>query len=68
MSYALLRSGRWLTAPEGDGSPIPPVLAINDDPADAWLAPTIDIAIERQQLLRMCWGWATEIRAIRIRP
>ena len=65
MSYALLRSGRWITAPEGDGEPIPPVLAIEDDKANAWRAPNIDIAIERQQLLRLCWGWATEIRAIR---
>lgn len=65
MSYALRRGRRWITAPEGDGSPIPPVLAISEDPADAWLASTIDIAIERQQLLRMCWGWATQIRALR---
>lgn len=65
MSYALCRGRQWITAPEGDGSPIPPVLATNADPADAWLAPTIDVAIERQQLLRMCWGWATQIRALR---
>jgi hypothetical protein len=65
VSYALLRSGRWITAPEGDGEPIPPVLAIEDDKANAWRAPNIDVAIERQQLLRLCWGWATEIRAIR---
>ncbi len=65
VSYALLRGGRWITAPKGDGEPIPPVLAIEDDSANAWRAPNIDIAIERQQLLRLCWGWATEIRAIR---
>lgn len=60
-----MRGGRWITAPKGDGDPIPPVLAIDDDQAQAWAAPNIDIAIERQQLLRLCWGWATEIRAIR---
>lgn len=64
MSYGLQRGRQWITAPEGDGDPIPPVLGINKDPADVWLAPTIDLAIERQQLLRMCWGWATQIRSL----
>jgi hypothetical protein len=41
------------------------VLAIADDRTDAWLLPSLDEAIEIQQLLRMCWGWATEVRAIR---
>ncbi|MEN9491774.1 MAG: hypothetical protein RLZZ124_18 [Cyanobacteriota bacterium] len=60
-----MRGGRWITAPQGDGDPIPPVLAIDNDQAQAWRAPNIDVAIERQQLLRRCWGWATEIRVIR---
>jgi hypothetical protein len=60
-----MRGDRWITAPQGDGDPIPPVLAIDNDQAQAWRAPNIDIAIERQQLLRLCWGWATEIRVIR---
>lgn len=65
VSYALLRGREWITAPEGDGDPIPPVLAIDSDQSNAWLSPTLDLAIERQSLLRMCWGWSTEIRVIK---
>ncbi len=65
MSYALRRGQQWIIAPEGDGEPIPPVLGVGDDRADAWVTPDLDIAHERQQLLRACWGWNTEIRAIR---
>jgi len=65
VSYALRRGQQWITAPQGDGEPIPPVLAVDDDQAEAWLTPDLNIAHERQQLLRQCWGWATEIRAIR---
>lgn len=65
--YALRRGRDWITAPNGDcrpGEPIPPVLALSDRPDDAWLSATIDQALERSTLLRMCWGWATEIRRI----
>lgn len=65
MSYVLRRGRQWIAAPKGDGQPIPPMIALSDDASIAWRAPDIDTAIERQQLLRMCWGWATEIRAIR---
>ena len=68
MSYALRRGQQWITAPEGDGPTswvIPPVLAADSDRAAAWVAPTIDEAIERQQLLRMAFGLTTEVRAIR---
>lgn len=68
MTYGLRRGRQWISAPEGDGPAgqiIPPVLALDDESTDAWRAPTIDIAIERQYLLRYCWGWNTEIRAIR---
>lgn len=66
--YALRRGRDWITAPEGDcrpGQPIPPVLAISDNSAHAWLSATLDEALKRASLLRMCWGWATEIRRIR---
>lgn len=62
--YALRRGRQWITAPNGDGEPIPPVLAVDDNPTDAWATPDLDIAHERAALLRCCWGWATEIRAI----
>lgn len=68
MSYALQRGQQWITAPEGEGPtswPIPPVIAISSDAADAWLAPDLDTALERSALLRMCWGLATQVRAIR---
>lgn len=72
MSYALIRgSGRhaqFVTAPEGPGPDswvVPPVLAADSDPTKAWLSPDLNTAIERQQLLRMAFGLATEVRAIR---
>lgn len=72
MSYALVRgSGRhtqFVTAPEGLGPsswPVPPVLAVDSDPDQAWLSPDLDTAIERQQLLRMAFGIATDVRALR---
>lgn len=66
--YALRRGRQWVTAPEGEGSPgavVPPVLAAENDLEHAWLSPTLDLAIERQQLLRMAFGLSTEVRAIR---
>lgn len=68
MSYALLRGRQWISSPEGEGPsswPIPPVLALCDGPEAAWLAPNLETALERRQLLRDCWGWNTEVRAIR---
>ncbi len=64
-TYALRRGTRWITAPHGDcrpGDPVPPVLALSDDHTLAWVSPTLDLAIERQQLLRAAWGWATEVQ------
>lgn len=65
MSYALIRGGAWVTAPEdqGEGLLLPPVLGLGPK-AQAWLAPDLDAAIERSSLLRCCWGWNTEIRAV----
>lgn len=67
MSYALRRGAEWISATEGQGIDclIPPVLALCDGPEQAWLADTLELAIERQTLLRYCWGLSTEIRAIR---
>ncbi len=67
MTYALLRGRQWISAPKGQGEGLllPPVLAICDGPDKAWLADSLDLAIERQALLRLCWGWSTEVRAIR---
>lgn len=67
MKYALVRGGRWISAPEGfePGCLLPPVLAICDGPELAWLFDSIEEALERSQLLQFCWGWTTQIRAIR---
>ncbi len=65
MSYALRRGRQWICAPEGDGRPIPPVLAVCDAPDQAWLAPDLNTALDRSALLRLCWGWNTDVRAIR---
>ena len=58
-TYALRRGNQWISAPGSDGKPAP-----TDDQTYAWLAPTLDTAHELQYLVRMCWGWTTEIRAI----
>lgn len=67
MTYALLRGRQWISAPDGQGlgQLLPPVLALCDTPDRIWEADSLDQAIERQTLLRNCWGWATEIRALR---
>jgi hypothetical protein len=62
MTFALRRGGQWITAPDGDAGPIPPTLVPGDDLSKVWIAPDIDIAHKRQALVRMCWGWSTEIR------
>ena len=58
-TYALLRGRQWISAPPPGGKPVP-----TDDQAQAWLAPTLDSAHELQALVKMCWGWTTEIRPI----
>ena len=58
MPYGLMRERQWLRPPALNG---PSLTAI---PAEAWQAPTLDVALERQQLLRLCYGMATHVRAI----
>lgn len=67
MTYGLRRNGQWVLAPEGkgDGHVLPPMLALGEDIGHVWDTPDIELALERSTLLRMCWGWTTEIRAIR---
>lgn len=65
--YALRRGDRWICAPKGDGPAgqiIPPVLTVDDDLTIAWLSPSLDQALDRVALLRMCWGLSAEVRAI----
>ena len=67
MTYALRRGRQWVSATKGQGTGqlLPPVLALCDTPDQAWLADSLDLALERQTLLRFCWGWAAEVRAFR---
>lgn len=66
--WGLRRGRQWITAPNGQGQPgdiIPPKLTLADESDKRWLAESLDQALERQQLLRMAFGIATEIRAVR---
>ena len=63
--FGLIRGAQWICAPQGDGSPVPPVITVESSRDNAWLASCLDEAIERQQLLRMAFGLATDVRAIR---
>ena len=67
MTYALRRGAQWISATKGQGEGLllPPVLALCDTTDSAWLADSLELALERQTLLRHCWGWATEVRAFR---
>ena len=62
--YALHRGREWVIAPTGDRESLPAALTLSADPAKAWQTRSIDVAIERQQLLRICRGLATEIRTL----
>ncbi len=65
--YALRRGDQWVSAPDGQGEGLllPPVLALCSTADKAWLSPTLDQVLERQTLIRHCWGWATQVRALR---
>lgn len=67
MRYALIRGQQFISAEAGHAGDelIPMPLLLCDDAETAWLSDTIDQALERAALLRMCWGWTTELRAIR---
>lgn len=67
MTYALVRGKKYVSAPEGYDPRhlVPPVLALCDKPDHAWVSTDLDLALERSSLLRLCWGWNTEIRALR---
>lgn len=62
MPYGLMRDRQWITPPALNG---PALTAV---PADAWQAPSLDAAIDRQALLRHCYGMATHVRAIPSQP
>lgn len=65
--YALLRGREWISIPEGHDPDqlVPSPIVLCDGPQAAWATPSLDEAINRQQLLKLCWGLSTEIRALR---
>ena len=63
--FGLIRGAQWICAPQGDGQPIPPVITAEATRNNAWLATSLDEAIERQQLLCMAFGLNAEVRAVR---
>ena len=62
MPYGLMRERQWLRPPALHGPTLTSV------PAEAWQAPSLDAAIERQQLPRHCYGVTTHVRAIPSQP
>lgn len=67
LGYALRRGPDWVCAPvdHDRDSVIPWPVTLEPNRGHAWLAPTVEVALERQALVRNCWGWATVIQAIR---
>jgi hypothetical protein len=65
--YYLRRGRAWICAPAGadQTAPFAAGLTVDTDADAAWLTPSLDLAHERQALLRMVLGWSTEIRAVR---
>lgn len=64
--YALLRGREWVSVDKrhDPAQLVPtPILLCNHTRA-AWATPSLDEAIERQQLLKLCWGLSTEVRAL----
>lgn len=68
MTWALCRGQQWVNAPDGPGRPgdvIPPRLTLADHRDHLWESETLDLALERQQLLKLAFGISTEVRAVR---
>lgn len=66
--WGLRRGRQWITAPDGPGAPgdvIPPKLVLSDDRDHLWESSSLDLALERQQLLRLAFGISAEVRAVR---
>lgn len=67
VSYGLKHSDDWVCAPRGQakGHIIPKELTFCNDAKKAWVADTMDLAIERSRLLLNGWGYHTEVRVLR---
>lgn len=67
MSYVLLRDRQFISVEPGHDPDqlVPLPILLCSETSSAWVSTTIDQALERSALLRICWGLNTEIRAIR---
>ena len=67
MSYVLIRDRQFIsTGPDHDREQLVPwPLVLGSDSQSAWVSTSIDQALERSALLKLCWGLQTEIRALR---
>lgn len=67
LGFALRRGQDWICAPANydRDAVIPHPLTLEPTRSHAWLAPSIEAALERQVLVRYVWGWSTVIQAIR---
>jgi hypothetical protein len=66
--FALRRGRQWVNAPDGLGQPgdvIPPKLTLADNQDHLWESADLDLALERQQVLKLAFGISTEVRAVR---
>ena len=67
MRYALVR-GHQFIGTEPDHNPqqlVPWPLVLCSDSESAWISTSIDQALERATLLRLCWGLQAEVKALR---
>lgn len=65
--YGLLRGREWVSVAKGHDPAqlVPDPILLCSGTQAAWTTPSLDEAIARQQLLKLCWGLSTEIRALR---
>lgn len=64
--YALKRGKEWICAPAGtDPNARYDSRIFTGDKSEAWTTPSLDVAHERQSLLRIRQGWTTQIQAIK---
>jgi hypothetical protein len=57
-TYGLRRGRQWLQPAARTGP------ALTDDPSAAWTTDSLDTALERQAVLRHCYGLASMVAAI----
>lgn len=65
-TFVLRRGQQWICAPE-DADPAATFcagLSIGPGPGRAWRCQDLDLAHDRAAILRLVFGWSTEIRVL----